>query len=163
MRRYWVLLGALAMILLLVLAACGGSDENKSSPAATNTAPAANPADGPSNPGNPATYVTLGVQRAYEELRANEEAQFIDVREPDEWAATGIPAGAQPISLAQVEQRAPAELAKDRPVYVICNSGNRSRVAAETLIRLGYSSVYNVDGGIQAWLKAGLPVEAYEP
>ncbi|MCZ7538689.1 MAG: rhodanese-like domain-containing protein [Anaerolineae bacterium] len=46
---------------------------------------------------------------------------------------------------------------------MICNSGNRSRVAAEALIRLGYSQVYNVDGGIQAWRKAGLPVEPYKP
>ena len=61
------------------------------------------------------------------------------------------------------KSRAPAELAADRPVYVICRSGNRSRTASETLIRLGYSEVYNVEGGINAWLDAGLPVVPYQP
>jgi rhodanese-related sulfurtransferase len=89
--------------------------------------------------------------------------QLADVREPSEWAATGVPPGAILIPLGQIEQRAPAELAKNRPVYVICNSGNRSRTAAEILARLGFSEVYNVDGGIKARLAAGLPVEAYKP
>jgi rhodanese-related sulfurtransferase len=96
-------------------------------------------------------------------LSANHEAQLIDVREPTEWAATGVPPGAVLIPLAEVEGRAPAELVSDRPVYVICKSGTRSRQAAETLIRLGFTEVYNVDGGIQAWLQAGLPVETYKP
>jgi rhodanese-related sulfurtransferase len=161
MRRHGVLLGTL-IVLLLALAACGGSGEGQSL-SATNTVPAANPTEGASNPGNPATYLVVGVRRAYERLLANEEAQLLDVRQPEQWAATGVVAGAHLISLAQVEQRAPAELAKDKPVYVICTEGIRSRVVAETLIRLGFSSVYNVNGGMEEWLKAGLPVEAYTP
>ncbi len=160
MRTRWFLLGTLAAILLLGLAACDGSDKDNPAPAPTATSAEVASAQ---NPANPATYVTLSVRAAYEQFSASEDAQFVDVREPDEWAATGVPAGARLISLGQFEQRAPAELAKDKPVYVICNSGNRSRVAAEALIRLGYSRVYNVDGGIQAWLKAGLPVEPYKP
>lgn len=162
MPRQWILPGTL-IVLLLALAACGGSGEGQSPSAATNTVPAANPTEGASNPGSPATYVVVGVRRAYERLLANEEAQLLDVRQPEKWAATGVPAGAHLISLAQVEQRAPAELAKDRPVYVICTNGIRSQTAAETLIRLGFSSVYNVNGGMDEWLKAGLPVEAYTP
>ncbi len=157
MRTRWFLLGTLAAILLLGLAACGGSEKDNPAPAPTATSAEATAAQ------NPATYVTLDVRAAYEQVSASEDAQFVDVRQPDEWAATGVPAGARLISLAQLEQRAPAELARDKPVYVICNSGNRSRVAAEALIRLGYSHVYNVDGGIQAWLQAGLPVEPYKP
>ena len=45
---------------------------------------------------------------------------------------TGVPAGAVLISLSELEQRAPDELTLDTPVYVICNSGNRSRIGAET-------------------------------
>jgi len=157
MRTRWFLLGTLAAILLLGLTACGGSEKDNPAPVPTATSAEATAAQ------NPATYVTLDVRAAYEQVSASEDAQFVDVRQPDEWAATGVPAGARLISLAQLEQRAPAELARDKPVYVICNSGNRSRVAAEVLIRLGYSQVYNVDGGIQAWLQAGLPVEPYKP
>jgi rhodanese-related sulfurtransferase len=91
------------------------------------------------------TYTTLSPQKAYE------------------WATTGIPAGAALIPLPQFEQRAPQELPKDKPIYVICNSGNRSTVASAILIKDGYKKVYNIDGGIQAWLRAGLPVEPYSP
>jgi rhodanese-related sulfurtransferase len=46
---------------------------------------------------------------------------------------------------------------------VICRSGNRSRTGSDILVGLGYTQVYNVDGGITAWLDAGLPVETYTP
>ncbi len=111
----------------------------------------------------PASYVTVGVEETFERLNAEDRAQIVDVREPSEWATTGVPPGAVLIPLGQLEQRAPAELAKDRPVYVICNSGNRSRTGASILIKLGYAEVYNVAGGIQAWLRARLPVETYSP
>ena len=90
-------------------------------------------------------------------------AQLLDVREPEEWAETGVPQGAVLIPLAEVESRATAELATDEPVYVICRSGNRSQVASETLVGLGYTQVYNVDGGVTAWVQAGLPMETYAP
>lgn len=109
------------------------------------------------------SYVTVDVQAAHEALSANAAAQIVDIREPSEWTATGVPVGAVLIPLGQLEQRAPEELAKDQPVYVLCNSGNRSRTGSELLLKLGYAEVYNVDGGIQDWLRAGLPVETYAP
>jgi rhodanese-related sulfurtransferase len=114
-------------------------------------------------PAESITYVTVDVEETFEQLNANDEAQIVDVREPNEWATTGVPPGAVLIPLGQLEQRAPQELVKDKPVYVICNSGNRSRTGASILIKLGYAEVYNVDGGIQAWLREGLPVESYKP
>jgi rhodanese-related sulfurtransferase len=65
------------------------------------------------------------------------------------------------VPLAELRDRAPLELAADQPVYVICNSGNRSQTGAQILVDLGYLAVYNVAGGIRAWLAAGLPVESY--
>jgi rhodanese-related sulfurtransferase len=109
----------------------------------------------------PSTYVTVDVQTAYEQLSSDPHSQLVDVRERAEWAATGVPQGALLIPLAELEGRAPAELALDRPVYVICRSGVRSRLAAEILVRLGFPEVYNVDGGILAWLEAELPVRPY--
>ncbi len=121
---------------------------------------------GCSQAASPATqvgYVTVGVTEAYKQLSImNTGAQIVDVREPDEWAATGVALGAVLIPLGELEARAAAELAKDKPVYVICNSGNRSRTGSQILADLGYTQVYNVDGGIQAWLAAGYPVE-YRP
>ena len=78
---------------------------------------------------------------------------------PPEWAQTGVPVGATLIP-RRIAQR--GELPQDRPIYLICNSGNRSRVA-DALVERGFTSVYNVDGGIQAWLRAELPTEPYTP
>ena len=46
----------------------------------------------------------------------------------------------------------------DRPLYVICRSGNRSGQACKKFIEAGYTNVVNVDGGTTAWNDAGLPV-----
>jgi rhodanese-related sulfurtransferase len=152
------------IVALLVLAATalvgvatagcssGASSTTQTSEAQSTTSEAA-----------PVTYVTVDVQQAFDALSANKDAQIVDVREPDEWTTTGVPVGAVLIPLGQLEQRAPAELAKDKPVYVICNSGNRSRTGSDILLKLGYAEVFNVAGGIQAWLKAGLAVETYKP
>ena len=107
------------------------------------------------------SYVTLNATEAYEQLSSSAEAQIVDVREPSEWEATGVPVGAALIPLGDLETRAAAELVQDDPVYVICNSGSRSQTGSQILIDLGYGEVYNVAGGIQAWLAEGLPVESY--
>lgn len=154
MKRLALVLLVSAVSLMVGLAGAGCSDA---------ASPETTPPTSPAQTAAPAAYVTVDVNTAYEQLSLlNEAAQIVDVREPAEWAATGVPVGAVLISLGQLQERAEGELAKDKPVYVICNSGNRSRVGAQTLIDLGYGEVYNVDGGIQAWLAAGLPVE-YQP
>ena len=147
------------VVLTLALAAAGcasqetGSSTGTAAPAATEPAPS----DGGSG------YTTVDVETAHEALSSDEGAQLIDVREPVEWAETGVPQGAVLIPLGDLQSRAAAELAADRPVYVICRSGNRSRTGSDILVGLGFAEVYNVDGGVVAWLDAGLPVEAYQP
>lgn len=153
MRKHYLTIALLLVVSALALAACGGSDKSATQ-SPTNTMP---------NNISASTYQTLDVQTAYSRFEQTAGAILVDVRTPEEWAATGVVPGARLISLDQFEQRAPAELPKDSPIFVICNSGNRSRVASETLVRLGYVQVFNIDGGIQAWLGANLPIEAYRP
>ena len=50
-----------------------------------------------------------------------------------------------------------AELDPDVPYLLYCNSGNRSGQTVPLLQELGFSDVADVDGGIQAWMGAGLP------
>lgn len=83
-------------------------------------------------------------------------ALMLDVREPFEWdeyhmpGATLIPLGALPSRLN--------ELSKDKPIVVVCRSGNRSQVGRDILLRAGFTAVTSMDGGMRAWRNAGLPV-----
>jgi rhodanese-related sulfurtransferase len=81
---------------------------------------------------------------------------LIDVREPDEYAqfrATG--AVLMPLSVFQLRY---GELPRDRPLLLICASGQRSLAAGDFLLHQGFGAVANVEGGSVAWLRAGLPV-----
>lgn len=49
------------------------------------------------------------------------------------------------------------ELSKDDPIAVICLTAHRSPMAAQILVKLGFSQVFNITGGMMAWQKAGLP------
>lgn len=77
---------------------------------------------------------------------------LLDVREPGEYEQVHVP-GARLVPLAHVASAAP-ELPTDRPVHVICASGNRSQVAVEVLVSQGVDA-RNVEGGTRAWLESG--------
>lgn len=85
------------------------------------------------------------------------EIALLDVREQDEWDAGHIE-GAQHIPLGQLASRL-AELPSDRVVVAVCRSGSRSDRAAQGLRARGYQAE-NLDGGVTAWSRAGLPLVA---
>lgn len=51
------------------------------------------------------------------------------------------------------------KLDKTKPVFVYCASGVRSNSAARELIRQGFKEVYDLSGGLSAWVRAGKSVE----
>jgi len=81
---------------------------------------------------------------------------LLDVREPWEFAEGHVPE-ARLIPLGELERRV-NDVPRDRPVLVICHSGQRSLAAATYLRQLGYPDVSNVDGGTGAWIEQGHPV-----
>ncbi len=81
---------------------------------------------------------------------------LLDVRQPVEYRSEYID-GATLIPLTQLKQRM-RELPKDREILVVCRSGHRSMIATRQLRSAGYN-VKNIDGGMIAWNKAGLPVK----
>jgi rhodanese-related sulfurtransferase len=83
--------------------------------------------------------------------------QLLDVREAPEWAAARVD-GALHIPMEQVPARL-TKLDRTMPVAVICRSGNRSAYVTEYLKRAGFDA-HNVDGGLQPWARAGLPVQS---
>ena len=82
-------------------------------------------------------------------------AFVLDVREPGEYRAGHVP-GARLLPLAAVPARL-GELPTDRPVFVICATGNRSLTAAAWMQRAGIDA-WSVSGGTSAWARAGHPV-----
>jgi rhodanese-related sulfurtransferase len=84
-------------------------------------------------------------------------ALLVDVREPDEWRQGHAPR-AKLIPLGSLGNRL-NDVPRDREVLLICRSGNRSGTAQRQLLRLGYASITNVSGGMNAWTHAGLPIE----
>lgn len=80
--------------------------------------------------------------------------RLIDVRTPGEFAAGHVP-GAVNMPLDRLD---PKSLAGAGPVHVICQSGVRSRQAAEQLAAAGIAEIIDVSGGTGAWKAAGLPL-----
>lgn len=84
------------------------------------------------------------------------DVSLIDVREEYEYLAGHAP-GAMNVPLSALVERV-AEIPRDRPVYIICESGGRSAQATHWLDAQGVDAV-NVLGGTSAWRGAGLPLE----
>jgi rhodanese-related sulfurtransferase len=86
---------------------------------------------------------------------ANRKLVLVDVRQAFE-VERGRIHGAINIPLGQLRGRL-SELDRDRPVAFLCHSGARSSRATGVAIRAGYDAL-NVQGGMIAWRRAGLPV-----
>lgn len=84
-------------------------------------------------------------------LGTDDEPFLLDVRQPEEVAEWSI-AGALNIPLGELQHRL-GEVPSDRPVVVVCRSGNRSARAAEMLIEAGHQPL-NLLGGMGAWAQA---------
>ena len=52
-----------------------------------------------------------------------------------------------------------SDLDKDTPYFVYCRSGNRSATTIDMMRDLGFTEVYELDGGIASWAAAGLPIQ----
>lgn len=128
MRRRLI---ALVIALAAVLTACGGTSTD-----VTQTVDAATAAD----------------------LLTEGDGVLLDIRTPEEFAAGKI-AGSQNIDFYAADFAAQLDrLDKDATYFVYCRSGNRSSLSMNTFADLGFSSVYEIDGGILNWNAAGLPI-----
>lgn len=89
------------------------------------------------------------------ELDQGSRLQVVDVRTPTEFAEGHIP-GALNLPLEELETRL-ADLTSRDPIVLVCYSGARAEIACENL-KPHRSDVRIVDGGTEAWIRAGLPV-----
>lgn len=88
---------------------------------------------------------------------ASGKAVLVDIREPDEYVRMHIP-GAQSQPLSHFEQ-AHLNLNPDADVIFTCRTGMRTAGACDRLASRVAGEAYVLDGGLEAWTKAGLPLE----
>lgn len=100
----------------------------------------------------------MSVPELHERWAAGEVRQLLDVRERDEWDAGHVP-GAVSTPYHDVD-RVPEGLDPERPIAVMCASGQRAAVAASLLQHHAARHVIHVvDGGVPRWRREGFPIE----
>jgi len=95
----------------------------------------------------------LSVQELRTRLGKEKDMVVLDVRSRDEWKRAHIDSSLH-IYLGHIKKQL-HRISKEQELAVICNTGNRSSLAASILRREGYRHIYNVLGGMSAWNSAG--------
>ena len=116
------------LLVVVMLTACGQAAENDKE----------------------SVYVNITAEEAKVIMESEEGYIILDVREQDEFDAGHIP-GAILIPYTQIDEKAKDMLPdKDQLILVYCRSGRRSKIAADSLVELGYTNIKEF-GGIIDW------------
>jgi sulfur-carrier protein adenylyltransferase/sulfurtransferase len=91
----------------------------------------------------------ISVKELKEKLDKSEDLQLIDVREPHE--AEQLAMGGELIPMGDVMDNL-EKISRSKPVIVHCKSGMRSAAIVQALEKQGFENVYNLKGGIMAWV-----------
>lgn len=93
------------------------------------------------------------------QLINHKDAFVLDVREPSEYN-NGHLLNAKLLPLGKLKERiGELEKHRDKPMLVVCRSGNRSGTACAILASNGFTQVYNLAGGVMAWQSSKMPLE----
>lgn len=104
---------------------------------------------------------SLSADEFEKEIAGKENIQILDVRTPGEFFSGHIKNALQADWNDKKEfERRIAFIDKKKPVYVYCLSGGRSDAAANKLRKMGFSNVYELDGGTIAWRAANKPLKS---
>jgi rhodanese-related sulfurtransferase len=149
----------LALVAAGLLVACGSDDSADDAAPAVETVETVGSADDLPADGATAGAVVVPPEEAAATIEAAPDGLVIlDVRTPEEYAEARIE-GATLLDFYRPDfAERLAELDRDVPYVLYCRSGNRSDQAFAMMRDLGFTSVQDVDGGIVAWMDAGLPV-----
>ncbi|MCP4426332.1 MAG: hypothetical protein GY803_17715 [Chloroflexi bacterium] len=88
----------------------------------------------------------------------DKEIQILDVRDQEEWDEGHIKDAKHMVYTDIPTQAANLDLDPKSPIAVICATGKRSSTVVSILIQEGFRDLYNVTGGIEAWINAKFPV-----
>jgi rhodanese-related sulfurtransferase len=112
--------------------------------------------------GDARAQIELVTPEAASDEMATGDPVLVDVREPVEWerhidGALQVPRGLLEFVADPASPRYDDQLRPSRRVIVYCASGARAALATLALKEMGYDNVANLDGGLKAWVAAGLP------
>jgi rhodanese-related sulfurtransferase len=137
----WVSIGALAIVVIAILM------QSRAAPVAGSL------------PSPTASSFEISPAEAY--LKFQQGAFFLDVRSQGEWNQFHIK-GSTLVPLDQLPNRL-SEVPKDKDVVVVCLSGHRSQSGTAILQQAGFTHVFCLNGGLQAWMDANYPIERGSP
>lgn len=106
--------------------------------------------------GNPPKNIS--VQEAADLLK-QDKVLILDVRSGEEFAVGHLPHAENMNFFGGRFENDLAELPRDAEILIYCRSGTRSAAAAAMMEEQGFSHVFHMNQGFDAWKKAGLPVE----
>jgi len=136
----------IGILMSMALLAC-----NKQQKTASDTSSSTKTADNPE-------YLDVNVN-TFKQMMNDKPGIVLDVRTPKEFAG-GKLAQAVNIDITQPSFTSKVQkLDTKRPVYVYCHVGSRSAFAMKQMQSLGFTHIYNLQGGISAWRQAGFQVE----
>jgi rhodanese-related sulfurtransferase len=102
--------------------------------------------------------MTSNVKDIHEMIQNKSLTKLLDVREIAEWNQAHIKEAIHyPLSQWDDEDVEKLFPNKNEKIFVMCKSGMRSQTASQKLLNLGYKKIYNVEGGILAWIGAKYP------
>jgi rhodanese-related sulfurtransferase len=102
------------------------------------------------------TYTDVSVAELQAMLE-NKDFTFVNVHIPFEGDISGTDLSIPYDEIEQHLDELPAD--RDAKIVLYCRSDRMSNIAAEKLVRLGYTNIWNLDGGFNEWENAGLPLE----
>lgn len=99
------------------------------------------------------TLSSIGVTQLKQWLESESAVDLIDVREPNEWDIVRIPGARLVTKRDMLAQLAYGErLDRQHRIVVYCKAGGRSREVVHAMRNAGYENVYNLEGGVLAWV-----------
>ncbi|WP_144893233.1 thioredoxin domain-containing protein [Flavobacterium tiangeerense] len=99
---------------------------------------------------------TIEAQIFSDKIKQTPNAQIIDVRTPQEFSSYHLDNAINIDWLGTSFEKEVAKLDPKKPVFIYCKAGGRSQSAHEKLNELGFTTVYEMKGGILKWEAAGL-------
>jgi rhodanese-related sulfurtransferase len=138
------------VLVALFLAACSNNASH------TGTKPAAGASQNESGSAQASVMATYSPAQTLELIKQKKDLLIIDVRSPGELREGKIE-NSTLIPFMDI-MRGKYTIPHGRPLLLICAVGGRSYAAMQILAQSGYSEVYNLKGGIDAWKQARLPL-----